>query len=109
MPPTPRSACWCWPRRTRSVSPTAWAPSFSSASRSWRARRSRACARADRMAGSAALVDRYLEHARVEKRLAQRTLELYSLDLQKLCDNAAKANVEVTQVQNAHVRRWVAQ
>ena len=30
------------------------------------------------------LIQRYLSHARVEKRLAQRTLELYALDLQKL-------------------------
>jgi integrase/recombinase XerC len=56
-----------------------------------------------------ALVERYLEHVRVEKRLAQRTVELYALDLQKLSENAAKAGVELTRVQNAHVRRWVAQ
>jgi integrase/recombinase XerC len=56
-----------------------------------------------------ALVDRYLEHVRVEKRLAQRTVELYALDLQKLSDNAGKANIELTRVQNAHIRRWVAQ
>jgi integrase/recombinase XerC len=56
-----------------------------------------------------ALVERYLEHVRVEKRLAARTVELYSLDLQKLADNAAQAGVELTRVQNAHIRRWVAQ
>jgi integrase/recombinase XerC len=55
------------------------------------------------------LVERYLEHVRVEKRLAARTVELYALDLQKLSENAAKAGVELTQVQTAHVRRWVAQ
>ena len=33
------------------------------------------------------LVERYLEHVRVEKRLAQRTVELYSLDLLKLQAN----------------------
>ena len=55
------------------------------------------------------LVERYLEHVRVEKRLAARTVELYSLDLQKLAENAAKAGVALQQVQNAHVRRWVAQ
>ena len=55
------------------------------------------------------LVERYLEHVRVEKRLAARTVELYALDLQKLIDNAAKAGVELKRVQNAHVRRWVAQ
>jgi integrase/recombinase XerC len=56
-----------------------------------------------------ALVERYLEHVRVEKRLAARTVELYSLDLQKLTENAGKAGVELTRVQNAHIRRWVAQ
>ena len=61
------------------------------------------------MAGGASLVDRYLEHVRVEKRLAQRTVELYSLDLQKLADHCAKAGIELTRVQNAHIRRWVAQ
>jgi integrase/recombinase XerC len=55
------------------------------------------------------LVERYLEHVRVEKRLAQRTVELYALDLQKLSDNASKADIELTRVQNAHIRRWVAQ
>ena len=55
------------------------------------------------------LVERYLEHVRVEKRLAARTVELYSLDLQKLSDNAAQAGIELTRVQNAHIRRWVAQ
>lgn len=55
------------------------------------------------------LVERYLEHVRVEKRLAQRTVELYALDLQKLSEQAAKAGLELTRVQNAHIRRWVAQ
>ena len=55
------------------------------------------------------LVERYLEHARVEKRLAERTVELYSLDLQKLLDFARQAEVELLQVQNSHIRRWVAQ
>ncbi len=55
------------------------------------------------------LVERYLEHVRVEKRLAQRTVELYCLDLQKLTVYAAQAGVELLQVQNNHIRRWVAQ
>jgi integrase/recombinase XerC len=55
------------------------------------------------------LVERYLEHVRVEKRLAARTVELYALDLRRLSDNASKAGVELANVQNAHVRRWVAQ
>ena len=55
------------------------------------------------------LVERYLEHVRVEKRLAARTVELYALDLQKLAQNAAQAGVPLKRVQNAHIRRWVAQ
>jgi integrase/recombinase XerC len=57
----------------------------------------------------ASLVERYLEHVRVEKRLAQRTVELYSLDLQKICNYAVQANLELTQIENTHIRRWVAQ
>jgi integrase/recombinase XerC len=57
----------------------------------------------------AALVERYLEHVRVEKRLAARTVELYALDLQKLSANARKSEVALLQVQNAHIRRWIAQ
>ncbi len=57
----------------------------------------------------ASLVEKYLEHARVEKRLAARTVELYSLDLRRLSDNADAAGIELTRVQNAHIRRWVAQ
>jgi integrase/recombinase XerC len=56
-----------------------------------------------------ALVERYLEHVRVEKRLALRTVELYSLDLQKLRECAEKASVGLLQVHNTHIRRWVAQ
>jgi integrase/recombinase XerC len=55
------------------------------------------------------LVERYLEHVRVEKRLAQRTVELYALDLQKLAAYAAQLGVDLVQVQNTHIRRWVAQ
>src|SRR4051812_32580690 len=58
---------------------------------------------------SQALVERYLEHTRVEKRLAPRTVEIYALDLRKLAEFAEKAGVELTRVQDAHVRRWVAQ
>ena len=57
----------------------------------------------------AALVEKYLEHVRVEKRLAQRTVELYALDLEKLLKNAVEARVPLLRVQNAHIRRWVAQ
>ncbi|TFY98866.1 tyrosine recombinase XerC [Ramlibacter humi] len=62
------------------------------------------------MAGDdAALIEKYLEHVRVGKRLAQRTVELYSLDLEKLRGNAQSAGLPLVRVQNAHVRRWVAQ
>jgi integrase/recombinase XerC len=60
-------------------------------------------------ASDAALVERYLEHVRVEKRLAQRTVELYALDLQKLIEFAAQAPMALAQVQSPHIRRWVAQ
>ena len=55
------------------------------------------------------LVERFLEHVRVERRLALRTVELYALDLQKLAAFAAQADVELLAVQNTHIRRWVAQ
>ena len=55
------------------------------------------------------LVLRYLEHVRVEKRLAPRTVTLYALDLQKLGDFAAQAKVDLLAVKSQHVRRWVAQ
>uniref|UniRef100_UPI002FCC3251 tyrosine recombinase XerC n=1 Tax=Ramlibacter sp. TaxID=1917967 RepID=UPI002FCC3251 len=61
------------------------------------------------MSDDSGLVERYLEHVRVEKRLAHRTVELYALDLQKLAEQAVKAGVPLLQVQNAHIRRWVAQ
>ena len=54
-----------------------------------------------------ALVERYLEYVRVQKRLADRTVELYTLDLQKLAEFASQSNVELLDVQNAHIRHWV--
>ncbi|WP_051236029.1 tyrosine recombinase XerC [Ottowia thiooxydans] len=57
----------------------------------------------------AALIERYLEHVRVEKRLAARTVTLYSLDLEKLATYAVQAAVPLKDVQSHHVRRWVAQ
>ena len=83
-------------------------PRRSVASRS-RAAASTSAADASAAAPTSALVERYLEHVRVEKRLAARTVELYALDLRKLAGFAAAAGVELTQVQNTHVRRWVAQ
>ena len=54
------------------------------------------------------LVARYLEHVRVERRLAARTVTLYELDLIKLADYANSASVELLSVQTSHIRRWVA-
>ena len=56
----------------------------------------------------AALVARYLEHVRVEKRLAERTVTLYGLDLDKLARFAAAAGVALPAVQNHHIRHWAA-
>jgi integrase/recombinase XerC len=55
------------------------------------------------------LIVRYLEHVRVERRLAARTVSLYELDLIKLAEYAKSACVELLQVQTSHIRRWVAQ
>ena len=57
----------------------------------------------------AALTLRYLNHVRFEKRLASRTVALYTLDLAKLQALATQAGIELVQVQNHHIRRWVAQ
>ena len=59
--------------------------------------------------GAQTLVERYLEHVRVEKRLAPRTVELYALDLQKLMQFAALAGLEPCAVENTHIRRWIVQ
>jgi integrase/recombinase XerC len=56
-----------------------------------------------------ALIEKYLEYVRVEKRLAARTVELYALDLQKLSAFAAQAKTDLIAVKNPHIRRWVAQ
>jgi len=60
-------------------------------------------------ADDTALVEKYLEYVRVEKRLATRTVELYALDLGKLSAHATKAAVALRDVKNNHIRRWVAQ
>ena len=57
----------------------------------------------------AALIARYLDHVRIDKRLAARTVELYRLDLDKLAQFAARAGVALPWVLTAHVRGWVAQ
>ena len=55
------------------------------------------------------LVSRYLGYVRVEKRLASRTVELYTADLEKLQAQACKAGVALLDVKHTHLRRWVAQ
>mgnify|MGYP003334024063 FL=1 len=54
-------------------------------------------------------VARYLDHVRYEKRLAERTHALYTLDLQKLSVYAKDAGVALEAVQANHIRRWVSQ
>ena len=54
------------------------------------------------------LIANYLQHVHVQKRLAARTVALYTEDLQKLQANAAHTGVALLQVHNAHIRRWVA-
>ncbi|HEY2254396.1 MAG TPA: tyrosine recombinase XerC [Variovorax sp.] len=56
-----------------------------------------------------ALIERYLEHVRVERRLAARSVELYAIHLKALAERAAEARLALDQVQTAHVRRWMAQ
>ena len=54
-------------------------------------------------------VARYLEHLRVERRLAPTTLTSYGDALASLADMAAAAGVALRAVQVQHVRRWAAQ
>ena len=54
-------------------------------------------------------VHEYLRHVRVEKRLAERTLVLYTLDLIKLCGFAAEAGQPLLALQPVHIRRFAAQ
>ncbi|MDM0045234.1 tyrosine recombinase XerC [Variovorax dokdonensis] len=60
-------------------------------------------------AADSSWVEKYLEHVRVERRLAPRTLELYSTHLADLARRAGEAGLDLLQVQPAHVRRWMAQ
>ena len=52
---------------------------------------------------------RYLEHVRVEKRLAVRTQTLYALDMERLQAMAQAIQVPVLQLQTVHIRRFVVQ
>ncbi|MDO5653055.1 MAG: tyrosine-type recombinase/integrase [Brachymonas sp.] len=49
----------------------------------------------------------YLAHVQYEKRLAARTVALYTADLERLQQYAHEAGVTLAQVQSAHIRRWV--
>ncbi len=62
-----------------------------------------------RYADTDPLVARYLDYVQFEKRLAGRTLALYTLDLQKLQTQAVQSAVALCAVQSQHIRRWVAQ
>lgn len=53
-------------------------------------------------------VNAYLAHVRHEKRLADRTVALYTGDLQRLQALAQQEGITLAQVQAAHMRRWVA-
>jgi integrase/recombinase XerC len=55
------------------------------------------------------LLQRYLDHVRFEKRLAARTVVLYTLDLVRLQALAQRDDVALLRVQSSHIRRWVAQ
>ena len=52
---------------------------------------------------------KFLEHLKVERRLAARTLAIYGDALSRLEQYAAAASVPLQQVQVHHVRRWAAQ
>jgi site-specific recombinase XerD len=62
--------------------------------------------RSDIAAEADPLVVRYLEHVRVERRLAARTVTLYELDLIKLAEYAKTASINLVNVQTSHIRRW---
>lgn len=57
----------------------------------------------------AAWVQAYLAHVQYEKRLAERTVALYTADLQRLQQHAQQAGISLAQVQPAHMRQWIAQ
>jgi integrase/recombinase XerC len=56
-----------------------------------------------------AYCEQYLLHCRVEKRLAERTLALYTIDLLKLREHCAAAKTALLDVRTDQVRRWAAQ
>lgn len=57
----------------------------------------------------AALIQAYLQHAAVEKRLAARTIALYAQGLQRLLAYAQEQALSLCELQPQHIRRSVAQ
>ena len=55
-----------------------------------------------------AQIERYLEHLRVERRMAALTLDTYARDLRTLQELADEARLALETVQMHHVRRWSA-
>ncbi|WKB51921.1 tyrosine recombinase XerC [Eleftheria terrae] len=55
-----------------------------------------------------ARIERYLEHLRVERRVAPLTLDTYAAELAVLAAMAAEAKLSLQEVQPHHVRRWMA-
>jgi integrase/recombinase XerC len=53
-------------------------------------------------------IERFLQHLRVERRLAARTVAMYQEALWRLQSSAALSKVELRQAQPHHVRTWVA-
>jgi len=51
----------------------------------------------------------YLEYVRVQKRLAERTVVLYTLDLERLAAFAQPTGLSLLQLTEAHIRRFTAQ
>jgi integrase/recombinase XerC len=54
-------------------------------------------------------LQRYIEHLRVERRLAPRSVTMVHDALARLQQSAADARVALREVQTTHVRRWAAQ
>jgi integrase/recombinase XerC len=54
-------------------------------------------------------LQRYLEHLRVERRLAPRSVQMIHDALVRLQASAVDAGIDLTEVQPMHVRRWAAQ
>ncbi|MDI9332858.1 MAG: tyrosine-type recombinase/integrase [Cytophagales bacterium] len=57
---------------------------------------------------SAGLITKYLEHVRVGKRLASKTVDLYAHELAQLQTLCEAQQLSCKDVQHSHIRRWVA-